>query len=69
MTQPKLENQNRYRSPVFWGGVLALIVNFLIAIEVINTSQSQAINTVINAVLNAIAAFAVANNPTNKIGF
>ncbi|MHC1786144.1 MAG: hypothetical protein AB9880_03665 [Christensenellales bacterium] len=56
--------QNRFKSPVFWGGIVALVLNFLIAIEVITPAQSQAVNDVFKALLTAFAAFAVANNPT-----
>lgn len=61
--------QNRFNSPVFWGGIAALVVNFLIFLEVIDLPQSEALKVVINSVLSAIAAFGVANNPTDKTGF
>lgn len=61
--------QNRMKSPVFWGGVAALIINFLVAVDVINVAQSEAVKLAINAILTAIAAFAVGNNPTSKTTF
>jgi uncharacterized membrane protein len=64
-----MEYQNRFKSPVFWGGVSVLIINFLITIGAINLEQSEALKTVVTTILNAIAAFAVANNPTNKTGY
>lgn len=61
--------QSRLKSPVFWGGIAVLVVNFLIAIEAITVTQSDALKAAIAGILNAVAAFAVANNPTNKTGF
>lgn len=61
--------QNRLKSPVFWGGIFVLIVNFLVAMDIINLEQSEALKVAVNGVLSAIAAFAVANNPTDKANF
>ena len=61
--------QNRLKSPVFWGGIAVLVVNFLIAVDVISLEQSETLKVVISSVLNAIAAFAVANNPVTPDKF
>jgi uncharacterized membrane protein len=61
--------QNRLKSPVFWSGIAVLIINFLIAIDIITIEQSESLKTAVSAVLSAIAGFAVANNPTSKANF
>ena len=57
-------NQNRFKSPVVWGAVLAQILSILVLLEVINPTQSETINGVIVAVLQALVAFGALNDPT-----
>jgi len=61
--------QSRWKSPVFWAGVVSAILSLLVAMQVINLEQSQAIKIIVEALLSAFAVFAAANNPTNKSGF
>ena len=56
--------QNRFKSPVVWGAVLAQILSILVLLEVINPTQSETINGVIVAVLQALVAFGALNDPT-----
>lgn len=55
--------QNRWKSPVVWGAVLSQVLAILIALEVINPTQSQVINDVIVAVLQLLVTFGILNNP------
>lgn len=61
--------QNRLHSPVLWGTIIAAILSILIAMDLITPTQSDLINKAFAAVLQALAAFGIANNPTNKTGF
>lgn len=56
--------QNRFKSPVVWGAVLAQILSILVLLEVITPTQSETINGVIVAVLQALVAFGALNDPT-----
>lgn len=56
--------QNRFKSPVVWGAVLAQILSILVLLEVISPTQSETINGVIVAVLQALVAFGALNDPT-----
>jgi uncharacterized membrane protein len=56
--------QNRFKSPVVWGAVVAQILSILVLLEVINPTQSETINGVIVAVLQALVAFGALNDPT-----
>ena len=69
MTQPKLEKQSRFASPVVWGTIIAQILAILIALDVIDATQSEAINTVIVAVLQLAVTFGILNNPTAENRF
>jgi uncharacterized membrane protein len=61
--------QNRWKSPVVWGAVVAQVLALLTVLDVINLTQSDAVNGVVAAVLQALVAFGVLNNPTDKTGF
>ena len=69
MTQPKLEKQSRFTSPVVWGTVLAQVLAILIALDVIDATQSDVINNVIVAVLQLCVTFGILNNPTAENRF
>jgi len=61
--------QSRWASPVFWGGVISAILSVLVAMQVINLEQSEAIKAAVVAILAVVGIFAAANNPVNKTGF
>lgn len=58
-----MENQNRFKSPVVWGTVLAQVLAILVALDMINPTQSTVINDVIVAVLQMCVTFGILNNP------
>ena len=58
--------QKRWKSPVLWVSLVALVLGVLVAGEVITTTQNEAINALVPYLLNALAAFGVINNPTSK---
>lgn len=60
--------QNRFRSPVLWGAVIAQILSLLVTIGVIDTGMSETIDAVVVAVLELLTVFGVLNNPTNRSG-
>lgn len=62
-------SQNRFKSLVFWSSLVAQILSVLVLVGVIDVGQSQVIEGVIIAVLEAFTAFGLLNNPTNKSGF
>lgn len=60
--------QNRFQSPVLWAALAAQLLSMLVLLGVIDTGMSEAIDGVVGAVLQLLAAFGVLNNPTNKNG-
>lgn len=60
--------QNRFQSPVLWAALAAQLLSMLVLLGVIDTGMSEAIDGVVGAVLQLLAAFGVLNNPTNKSG-
>lgn len=58
--------QNRFKSPVFWAAFAAQILSILVLLKVIVPAQSEAINGVIAASLQALVLFGILNNPTDK---
>jgi len=64
LDEREIMKQNRFKSPVVWGAVLAQILSILVLLEVINPTQSETINGVIVAVLQALVAFGALNDPT-----
>ena len=62
-------NQNRWKSPVVWGAVVAQVATILVILGVIDIGQSETVNAVIASVLQALVAFGVLNNPTEKSEF
>jgi len=61
--------QNRFKSPVVWGAVIAQILSILVLMEVINPSQSEVINGVVVAVLQLLTTFGILNNPVTPDKF
>lgn len=61
-------DQNRFQSPVLWAALAAQLLSMLVLLGVIDTGLSDAIEGVVGAVLQLLAAFGVLNNPTNKTG-
>lgn len=61
--------QNRLKSPVVWGTVLAQVLAILIALDVISVAQQEVINNVIVAALQLLVTFGILNNPTEPERF
>lgn len=60
--------QNRFKSPVLWASLAAQLLSMLVLVGAIDTGVSEAVEAVIAAVLQLLAAFGVLNNPTNPNG-
>ena len=58
--------QEKWKSPVLWTSLVALVLGVLIAAEVITPTQNEAINKLIPYLLDALAAFGIVNNPNAK---
>lgn len=56
--------QNRWKSKVLWLGLAAQVLSILVMVEVIDISQSEAIEALVSAVLTVLGAFGVVNDPT-----
>ena len=56
--------QNRFRSPVVWGAVLAQALAILVALDILSPTQSEVINDVIASALQLLVTFGILNNPT-----
>lgn len=61
--------QNRWKSKVLIGALVAQVLSILVLTGVVDLVQSQAINTAIGALLQTLVAFGVLNNPTDAGGF
>lgn len=61
--------QNRFKSPVVWGAVIAQVLSILVLMEVINPTQSETINGVVVAVLQLLTTFGILNNPVTPDKF
>lgn len=61
--------QNRFKSPVVWGSVLAQALAILVALDLLSPSQSTAVNGVIAAALQLLVTFGILNNPTARDTF
>ena len=62
-------DQNRLKSPVVWASVIAQVLSILVLMGVIDTGMSEALENVVAAVLQLLAAFGVLNNPTKSDQF
>ena len=58
--------QNRFKSAVVWGAVLAQV---LLIIGLVNPDITDEIKLVGGAVIEILTLFGILNNPTNKEGF
>jgi len=62
-------DQNRLKSPVVWGAIIAQIMSALVLLGVLDVGQSEAVSGLVAAVLQLMVAFGVMNNPTNQDRF
>ena len=62
-------DQNRFKSPVLWGAIVAQVLALLVTIGVIDTGVSEAVEAVFTAILNLLGVFGILNNPTSKNTF
>ena len=60
--------QNRWKSPVLWAGIVAQVVSMLILLDVIDSGVGDTVNQIAAGVLQLLALFGVINNPTNSAG-
>jgi len=61
--------QNRFKSKVVWAAVTAQVLAILVALGVIDTGLSEALNGLCMSLLQALVAFGILNNPTDEGGF
>lgn len=61
--------QNRLKSKVVWGAILAQVLAILLALGVIAAGLSEAVNALITAALQLLVVAGVLNNPTDPTGF
>lgn len=61
--------QNRLKSPVVWGAVVAQVLALLLTLGVIDTGTGDAINQVMAGALQLLTIFGVLNNPTDGASF
>lgn len=62
-------DQNRFKSPVLWGTIVAQVLALLVTVGVIDTGVSEAVEAVFAAILNLLGVFGILNNPTSKNTF
>lgn len=58
--------QNRFKSKVLWGAIIAQVLSLLVTVGVIDTGMSATLNGVAVAILEMLVVFGVINNPTDK---
>lgn len=58
--------QNRFKSKVLWGAIIAQILSLLVTVGAIDTGMSTTLNGVAVAILEMLVVFGVVNNPTDK---
>ncbi len=61
--------QNRWKSPVLWAGIVAQVASLLILLDVIDAGLGETINQVAASVLQLLALLGIVNNPTDKEGW
>ena len=61
--------QNRWKSAPLWIALAAQLIGLLVVVGVIDAGQSEVLNGLIVATCEALTAFGILNNPTNKTGF
>ena len=57
--------QNRWRSKVLWGSLIAQVMSILILTGLVSTGQADMINQVVALVLQIGVIIGVLNNPTD----
>lgn len=65
----KTMEQNRFKSVVVWGAVVAQVLSILVAVGVFDEALSATIKTAIVGILQVLVAFGVLNNPTDGAAF
>ena len=61
--------QSRFKSPVFWAGIACHVLTFLVAFDIIDVSQMEALKVIIIGISEAFGIFATGNDPTNAVGY
>ncbi len=61
--------QNRFHSFILWASLAAQMLSILVILGVITPTQSEMVNGVVTAILQAFVAFGVLNNPTDPEKF
>lgn len=69
MAQIQNTAQTRWKSAPLWIALAAQVIGLLVVVGVIDAGQSEVLNGLIVAVCEALTAFGILNNPTNKTGF
>ena len=58
--------QNRWRSPILWGAIVAQILSILLLVGVVDVAISDLVNQVAAGVLQLGVLVGLLNNPTDK---
>jgi hypothetical protein len=61
--------QSRFTSWVFWASIAAQVLTILVLVGIITPTQSDTMNGVATALLQAFVAFGILNNPTDAEHF
>jgi uncharacterized membrane protein len=61
--------QNRFKSPVFWGAIVAQILSILVLTGVFDQTLSDVVQGVSAGVLQILVIVGLLNNPTNSQKF
>lgn len=61
--------QNRFRSPVVWSSIAALIVGLLMQVGLIGDSENKHIMEIVGTVLELLCVVGILNNPVDKNNF
>lgn len=58
--------QNRWKSPVLWGSIVAQILGILLLTGVVDTGLSETINQIAAGIMQLLVLVGVLNNPTDR---
>lgn len=61
--------QNRFKSKVTWAAIASAVLTILVATDIINVTESEAVENLVVVFLNVLTTFGVLNNPTDKESF
>lgn len=61
--------QNRFKSKVVWGAVVAQIITLAITLGFIDTGLGTQLNSVVAMILQLLVAVGVLNNPSSQSSF